>query len=432
MYEWVNSSLIVGRHRGTPHPDDDLGHAPAEAAFVEVLHRFAPELLHVHDLGGLPSSILDLACGQRLPTVMTIHDYHPLCPTVKLYDAHDRICLRPDPGAMCAVCCADAPDDNREELSRTLWYARRCLRGAIPPLDSALRRPRGKRLSRAGALLMDRAAGIRGTGTAPAAPGPGALGRAPRAPAHAYQRRRDVNVERLSKLDALIVNSKRSAEICRQLGVAGPPVELVPVNPPHIELLQPKRSGPPGKPLRFVVLNACHSTQKGAGLIVEVLAELSRRGLDDRYRLSVHGSVAAYVHPALAAHPSVDLRGPYSTDELDELLEEGDVGLLPSIWEEVYGFVALEFLAKGIPVIGNALGAIPEHVRPGQTGWLNHSASARELADLMAAAIGDPDEVQRLGETAVKLRRELIEPFESGLVKLGAVYEQVLARKGRG
>ena len=36
MYEWVNSSLVVGRHRGTPGPDQDLEHAPSEAAFRQV------------------------------------------------------------------------------------------------------------------------------------------------------------------------------------------------------------------------------------------------------------------------------------------------------------------------------------------------------------------------------------------------------------
>jgi glycosyltransferase involved in cell wall biosynthesis len=426
MFEWVNSSLIVGRHRGTADPESDLDHAPGEAAFCRVLQRFRPELIHVHDLGGLPSSILDIGRRHDLPTAMTIHDYHVLCPTVKLYDAHDQICLRRDPGAMCAVCCADAPVDNREEVGRTLAYARTQIRAALPSLDAALRRAQSRPLGAAGTRLVERAVGLRGAGPASASPGPGALTRAPRASAGAYQRRRDMNIERLSRIDALIAGSERSAAIYRELGVAGERIRIVPINPPHIELLRPKRHRPVGDPLRFVALNACSSTEKGADLIVEALALLSERGLDHRFRLSVHGWVAPHVYPMLAAHASVDLRGEYLPEALDELLEEGDVGLFPSVWEEVYGFVGLEFLAKGIPVIGNAVGAISEYVRPGKTGWLNYSGSASELADLMIRAIEDHAEVERLGRALAQSRDELIRPFSAGLADLSELYEELV------
>jgi glycosyltransferase involved in cell wall biosynthesis len=432
MYELMNSSLIVGRHRGTPRPSDDLEHAFSEAAFVRVLDRFRPELIHFHDLGGLPSSLLDLARDHGVPAVMTIHDYHPLCPTVKLYDAHDRICMRPDPGPMCAVCCAHAPDDNADELARTLKYTRRRLRRAVPQLDPVFRGSVGRRFNDPLSRVMDRAAGLRPAEPASAAPGPKALGRAPRAPADAYQRRRDVNVERLGKLEALIASSARSAEIYRQLGVAPARIEIVPINPPHIEQLQARAPRAPAEPLRFVALNACNSTEKGADLIVAALDELSGRGLGARFRLSVVGPVAQHVEPTLAARPEVDLYGRYEISELNEILDEADVGLFPSVWEEVYGFAALELLAKGIPVIGNAIGAIPEYVRPGETGWLNHSASASELAALMAQAIENPDEVRRISESVVARRDELIRPFSEGLERLTAIYRDVLARNGRG
>lgn len=45
----------------------------------------------------------------------------------------------------------------------------------------------------------------------------------------------------------------------------------------------------------------------------------------------------------------VEIRGPYRPEELDGLLDEVDVGIMPSIWEEAYGFAGVEFLAKGSP-----------------------------------------------------------------------------------
>jgi glycosyltransferase involved in cell wall biosynthesis len=415
MFEWVNSTLVVGRHRGTADPERDLADAPAETAMLRVLRRFAPELVHIHDLGGLPSSIIGIAQRHGVPVVMTLHDYQSLCPTVKLYDAEHRVCLRRRPGEMCVVCCAEAPLDNREDLERTVWYTRMRLRTAVPGLDAALSRmPAQGLLPRRRLPAGDPAAPVR-----------------PRATAAAYQHRRDLNVERLGQVDALITISERSAEICRQLGVSDERMRMLPINPSHIELLQPKLRRRPGAPLRFAVLNAGNSTQKGADLIVETLGHLSRRGLDGRYRLSVRGWIAPHVQTALAAHPSVDIEGDYRTDQLDALLEDVDVGLVPSVWEEVYGFVGLEFLAKGIPVIGNDLGGISEYVRPGETGWLNRSASAVELADLMTAAIEEPEEVQRLGAVAIELRADLIRPFATQLTELSALYGELTTQARR-
>ncbi|HWE12935.1 MAG TPA: glycosyltransferase [Solirubrobacteraceae bacterium] len=435
MFEWVNSTLVVGRHRGSPDPERDLSDPPTEAAFRRVLARFAPAVVHVHDLGGLPSSLLEIPSRQGVATVMTMHDYVSLCPTVKLFDAEQEICARLHPGPMCVVCCAGAPLDNRQELEHTLRYERTRIRLAVPHLDAALRVPVLERLS-TGAMRLG-AALARGTSRAPVpSPAchpqpsrPNAQPVRPNATAAAYQRRRDLNRERLEHVDALIMFSRRAAEICRHLGVSDARMRVMAMNPAHVEHLRPKRRGTPAEPVRFGVLNACSSTEKGADLVVEALHQLSLRGLDDRYRLSVRGWVSPHVRPALEAHPAVAIDGSYRIEELDQLLEDVDVGLVPSVWEEVYGFAGLEFLAKGIPVIGNARGAIPEYVRPGATGWLNRSASAAELADLMAAAIEDPAEVQRLGRGAVALRGELIRPLARQLEDLSELYDEVLSRR---
>jgi glycosyltransferase involved in cell wall biosynthesis len=83
-------------------------------------------------------------------------------------------------------------------------------------------------------------------------------------------------------------------------------------------------------------------------------------------------------------------------------------------------------------VLGNALGAIPEHVRPGETGWLNRSCTAVELADLMAALIERPEEVESLRHSMSEARAALIEPFAVGLARLMDAYARVMAPTGQG
>jgi glycosyltransferase involved in cell wall biosynthesis len=303
-------------------------------------------------------------------------------------------------------------------------------------LDELVRRAQSRGLGAAAFARAERALGVSAPPAdgdpAPRRQGPGGArppGRPLRAPAHAYQTRRDVNLERLNRADALVIGSQRAADVIRELGVAPRRLHVLALNPPHIESLTLRRAEDPGRPLRFVALNACNSAQKGAELIVAAVARLAERGFGGTYRLAVHGWVVPSLRAELAAHPEVELRGDYRVEDLDALLEDADVGLFPSVWEEVYGFVGLEFIAKGIPVIGNARGAIPEYVRPGETGWLNHSCTAAELADLMAAAITDPDRVARLAASTAAARDRFVRPFAEGLAALAAVYDELAGRR---
>jgi glycosyltransferase involved in cell wall biosynthesis len=82
-------------------------------------------------------------------------------------------------------------------------------------------------------------------------------------------------------------------------------------------------------------------------------------------------------------------------------------------------------LAKGIPVIGSALGGIPEYVRDGETGWLNHTASAEELARHMAEAIREPHRVLALHRGVIERRDELIRPMAEHVAEIEMVYRDL-------
>jgi glycosyltransferase involved in cell wall biosynthesis len=240
----------------------------------------------------------------------------------------------------------------------------------------------------------------------------------------AYQRRREENLRRLDGVDALIAQSRRVAEIYRTLGVRNPSLTPMQLTLPHIERLTPRRLEAPPARVAFAALNGAASAAKGARLLLEVARELA----GEPYRLLVLGHVDDGLRAELASFAEVEMRGEYSTTTLDAALDEVDVGLVPSVWEEAYGYVGPELLAKGIPVIGNAIGGIPEYVRDGETGWLNRSCSAPELAVHMRAAIRAPEEVLRLHRSVLARRRELIKPMADHLAEVEAVYREAGAR----
>jgi glycosyltransferase involved in cell wall biosynthesis len=92
--------------------------------------------------------------------------------------------------------------------------------------------------------------------------------------------------------------------------------------------------------------------------------------------------------------------------------------------------VGVEFLAKGIPVIGNARGGIVEYTRDGETGWVNRDASAAGLAAIMAEIIERPEQVPELNARIRADRDRIVKPFERHVDEIEQLYREVVERAG--
>src|SRR5438105_2003467 len=207
MLELLSSPIAVGLDAGTRFPELDLEEPATEAALRRVLRARRPDVVHVQELTGLPSSVLEVARHESVPVVMTLQDYQALCPTLKLYDSHGEICLRTQPGAECVICCRDAPPTPMVMRGVTTAFEIERLASLLP----ARARP-------AVARALTRVAELAGKPGQPSPAGPPDVDDRETAAAE-YQRRRDVNLERLGSVDALLAMSSRVAEISAALGV---------------------------------------------------------------------------------------------------------------------------------------------------------------------------------------------------------------------
>jgi len=424
MHEWMATPIVVGALRGTPDPEHDLADLPTEEAFARVLAAARPDIVHIHDLGGLPSSLIPLTQDRGLPVVLTMHDYAPLCPTVRLFDVEGRRCLRLEPGRQCARCSSEAPTDNVALRDRTLGYEGQRARRLVPGLGEVLARPAaGRALARLGRSMAELQAGP------PRSAGPPEVAAA--APPEAYQRRRDVNLARLNGLDRVMVYSRAAGTVIEALGVRPELVVLTHVAASHVERLRPRRVAGTGDRLTFGMLGVMTSRQKGADLVLDALRELHAQGVTDRFGLLVAGHVPPDAERALRELVDVEVIGGYATDDLDALLDRVDVGVIPSVWEEVYGIVGAEFLAKGVPVLANALGGMLDYVEDGRTGWLNHTNDAAGLAARITSIVAAPEEVARLSRSIAEHRAELISPMSVLVGEVQAVYDAAMTSATR-
>jgi glycosyltransferase involved in cell wall biosynthesis len=65
------------------------------------------------------------------------------------------------------------------------------------------------------------------------------------------------------------------------------------------------------------------------------------------------------------------------------LFETIDVLVVPSLWHEPFGRVAIEAMAWGIPVIASRRGGLPEIIQDGVNGWLFEPNEAEALSQFL-------------------------------------------------
>lgn len=257
-----------------------------------------------------------------------------------------------------------------------------------------------------------------------AAPTPPAQAPALTASAGEYQRRREVNLQRLRRVSLLVAQSHRVEEIYRAFGAVDRNICTLNLTVSHLQDLTPETFAPPTGKLRFITLNGCYNHLKGALLLLEALRRLHAEGLGERFELHSWGGLSAEHEQDFRAFPNFHHGGWYRPQQLNSILSGMHVGVIPSTWEEAFGFVGLEYLAKGIPVLGNARGGIVDYTRDGLTGWINRSSSAAELASLMSSLIRQPETVSAMNRRILERRASIIKTMSHHLDEMRDVYRQ--------
>jgi glycosyltransferase involved in cell wall biosynthesis len=94
----------------------------------------------------------------------------------------------------------------------------------------------------------------------------------------------------------------------------------------------------------------------------------------------------------------VEFVGQQRGQELAKLLRQHQILVVPSIWDEPFGIVALEGIACGCVVVGSAGGGLTEAIGPCGLTFPNGDAFA--LARAVAGLLSEPGKRSRLREQA--------------------------------
>ena len=131
-----------------------------------------------------------------------------------------------------------------------------------------------------------------------------------------------------------------------------------------------------------------------------------------------------------SAPPGVEFRGQVAAEEVPQLLESARALLIPSRWYEAAPRTITEAYAAGVPVLASRIGALPEAVLEGDTGYLAPVDDPRGWVQAIGR-LADDEESERLGSGARRLWEERFTP-ERGLRDLLAEYRSALAVRDTG
>ncbi|MBD0389139.1 MAG: glycosyltransferase family 4 protein [Nostoc sp. C3-bin3] len=85
-------------------------------------------------------------------------------------------------------------------------------------------------------------------------------------------------------------------------------------------------------------------------------------------------------------------------DKINQLYQQCFAVIFPSVWPEPAGLVTLEAYSRYRPVIGSAVGGIPEHLRDGETGILVPGNDIKKLADAIHELYRDHQKSRYMGQ----------------------------------
>lgn len=214
-------------------------------------------------------------------------------------------------------------------------------------------------------------------------------------------------------IDRYIVPSSFVADV---LTAAGYPAAKMVILPPFVE--------PPVVPVEcartHVLFVGRLERYKGAETAVLAMRDMQHE------RLLVVGDGPDRARLAQLAHdiPNVQFAGFLSGAALASAYAQAKALVVPSLWDEPFGLVALEAMWRGIPVVVSDRGSLPSIVDDGAAGLVFAAGNEVALGNRLRQIAEDPVFAADLGQRGKKRAGELADPAEH-VGRILALYRDV-------
>ncbi len=196
------------------------------------------------------------------------------------------------------------------------------------------------------------------------------------------------------------------------------PIEAIP------NFINPNNFQPYYAPENYFVYVGRLVAVKGVLTLLEAMRHLKTNA---QLYLAGAGELEEDAKQFVADHNLTNVRflGHLNTDQLNDVVKRAAFTVVPSEWYENYSMTVIESLASGTPVVGAAIGGIPEQVRDGWNGLLFEPGNAQQLARKMQFLLDHRQEAIQMGRNG-RQQVERINGPESHYEQTMAAYRRVL------
>lgn len=287
-------------------------------AYKKFLEKIKPEIIHIHSLMGIHRSFFQAAKALNIRIVYTSHDYFGICPSTNLIK--DGQACRAGNWDRCEACCCNSFGTLHLIFDQSFLLRLFMKQSyALQVLQKLMRIKAGILNRNQTSIETDEednsVSGID------------------------YEKLRRYYWDIWKMIDFFHFNSNVARdEYVKRIGNVLHAV--VPICNQYCSDRRKLRQY--GKKIRIGFL-ANNSVHKGFYNLIEVLNLLYKENYDFCLNIyfSEQGEKTRYVEEHL----------PYKRNELSDIYDQNDVVVVPSIWKETFGFVVLEALSFGVPVV---------------------------------------------------------------------------------
>ena len=300
--------------------------------FSNVVKNFNPDIIHFQHTHALfPFSIILESLKTSIPTIITLHDFWYICPKTYMLNNDGSLCDGPTSLEKCAYCFLDSVDTKLVLNSNLFNYTKYILETRIKLSRHIF--SKSNLTTGPSKFLLDR-----------------------------YKK---------------FVSFKKNLKL--PLGLEAPPL---------------KTRNQPSKTIKFGFLGNISPLKNVHGLIESFVRTTGNAELHIYGKMSDTNLFHAIKH--LSNNDTrIKVHGPYSPSNLENILSQVDIGVVPSFFEN-YPLVVREFLSAKIPVIASRVGGIPEIITHKKNGLLFDPLNTDDLCNCLQKIIDNPVMIDNL------------------------------------
>ena len=168
--------------------------------------------------------------------------------------------------------------------------------------------------------------------------------------------------------------------------------------------------------------------EKGFDVLLQALPRVVAESPDVRVTIAGTGPQEKHLRDLaqrLDLGQYVKFAGRVPFREMPTLFAHADIVVVPSVFMEPMGRTVLEAMAQGRAVIASAVGAIPELVDDGVSGWLVPPCNPEVLSEAMLTLLSDHRLRMSIGK---KARQNIVDNFDDSRVvrRVVEVYQRAI------